>query len=160
MIRELIIVDDSSTDRTFESINRTFSNISKVHVIRCDKEKLVSACRNLGLKQVQGEHIFFLDDDVVVSKEATNDLAPFLSHYAKVACVIPIIMYYNKPKLIWCAGIRHNFWTTHGVFIGYNEVDNGQFESAINSDSVITAFMVRKSVATKTWFDSKTFPIG
>jgi GT2 family glycosyltransferase len=69
-------------------------------------------------------------------------------------------MYYTEPNLIWCAGVHHNFWTTHGIFIGHNELDYGQFKSPIDSDSVITAFMVRSSVASKIWFDAKTFPIG
>jgi len=158
-ILELMVIDDASTDGTSESLKSSFSS-ELLKVIRCKQEQLVSKCRNIGLREARGQFILFLDDDVIVSPKAISQLCTFLSQNVNVACVMPMILHYNRPDLIWCAGIRHNFWTTHGVFFGYNEVDNGQFKSPINSDSVITMFMVRKSIATKIWFDSKTFPIG
>jgi GT2 family glycosyltransferase len=158
-VLELLVIDDASNDGTSEAIQRSFSS-NLIRVVRCERELLISGSRNIGLREARGKYVLFLDDDVIVSPEMIPQMADFLSEHKDIACVMPMIMYYTKPELIWCAGIRHNFWTTHGVFFGKNEVDRGQFKSLINSDSVITAFMLRKSVATTIWFDSDTFPIG
>jgi GT2 family glycosyltransferase len=158
-VLEILVIDDASTDGTSESIRKSFPN-TQIRVVQCKQENLTSECRNIGLKEAQGEYVFFLDDDVIISPQAIFQLRAILSLHKNVACVMPLIMYYTNPNLIWCAGIHHNFWTTHGFFFGYNEVDNGQFKFPIISDSVITAFMVRKTIAAEIRFDSKTFPIG
>ena len=160
LIQELIVIDDASNDGTCDAITTAYSNNRRVQVIRCNEEKLVSAARNIGSAKAQGDFIFFLDDDVIVSPSAIYDLASYLSRNSHVACALPLILYHDRPRVIWCAGVKHNFWTTLGSLIGQNEVDNYQFKEAICTDSVMTAFMVRKSVADNVKFDSKIFPIG
>lgn len=157
---EIIIVDDASTDGTSRSIRSTFSKDS-LRLLEFKREQLVSECRNIGLKEAKGEYIFFLDDDVIVAPRTISKLVKFLLQNENVACAIPLILYYNKPNVIWCAGIKHNFWTTLGKLIGHNKLNNGQFgHHPICSDSVFTAFMVRKSIANELKFDSENFPIG
>lgn len=158
-IVEIIVIDDASDDNSFESITNTFSG-NKVRVLRNTHNKMVSECRNIGLKEAKGEYVLFLDDDVIISPEATSALLKFLLQNKNVACALPMILYYDKPNIIWCVGVKHNFWTTLGGLIGRNKVDTGQFRSPINSDSVITAFMVRRSIAHELKFDSQTFPTG
>lgn len=158
-ILEIIVIDDASTDGTIQSVKNVFPR-NNLKILRCEQEQLVSECRNMGLKEANGEYVFFLDDDVIVSRDALSKLLNFLLQNENVACVIPMILYYHKPNVIWCAGVKHNFWTTLGKLVGKNELDTKQFKTPISSDSVITAFMVCRTIATKVGFDSKTFPIG
>ncbi len=56
---EIIIVDDGSTDDTAHMINKEFPQL---HYI-AQENKGVSAARNIGIKQAQGDWLAFLDSD-------------------------------------------------------------------------------------------------
>jgi GT2 family glycosyltransferase len=160
IIKEIIVIDDCSTDGTFDLIRKAFSGLSNLAVFRCEKEKFVSACRNIGSEKATGTYVFFIDDDVILSPTTIKSLADFLSNNSNIACVLPMILYYDRQDLIWCSGVKHNSWTTLGKLVGRNECDRGQFKKIIHSDSVITAFMVRRIVTEVMSFDSTSFPIG
>jgi len=57
--RQIIVVDDGSTDNTEELIN---SNYPQVDYVK-QKQQGVSAARNLGIKQAKGQWLAFLDSD-------------------------------------------------------------------------------------------------
>jgi len=154
---KIIVVDDASTDGTYKEIQKTFA-MSNVKVVRCFEEKLTAECRNIGLEKSKGKYVFFIDDDVVVDRIAISKLVEFMQHNEKVGVAGPIILHWNAPKVIWSAGIKENFWTAGGKFIGQNKME-GQFESPVICDAVPTAFMVPRLVATKIRFNSKLFPI-
>ena len=57
--KEIIIVDNGSTDNTYEMISSLFPEISYIH----EKRKGVSIARNLGIKNCHTTWIDFLDSD-------------------------------------------------------------------------------------------------
>jgi len=59
---EIIVVDDGSTDDTVKRINDSFGNDSRVRVIK-QENRGVSAARNTGIENAEGEFIAFLDSD-------------------------------------------------------------------------------------------------
>jgi len=58
---EIIIIDDGSTDKTLETINR-FDD-SRIKYIRHLNNKGAAAARNTGIRAAKGEYIAFLDSD-------------------------------------------------------------------------------------------------
>lgn len=58
---EIIIVEDSSTDNSFEIVSTIKSE--KVRIIKHDFNKGLSASRNTGIKNATGKYIAFLDAD-------------------------------------------------------------------------------------------------
>lgn len=58
---ELIIVDDGSTDDTFEKVNLIVDE--RLRYIKHKKNKNASAARNTGIKNSSGDYIAFLDAD-------------------------------------------------------------------------------------------------
>jgi GT2 family glycosyltransferase len=158
LILEILVVDDASTDNTAETVEYYFHGL--VRVIRLKEEKLISESRNIGFNESKGNLVFFLDDDVILSNTVILELSTYLLENPNVGCVMPTILYYDKPSIIWCGGIKHNFWTTHGKFMGNNEPFSSTKKGPIPSDSVITAFMVRKSPSINIKFHSDEFPIG
>lgn len=70
---EIIIVDDGSTDKTAEII----TECSKEHKnIRCFSQKHcgVSAARNLGLLEAQGDYVWFVDADDFIQDNSLCEL--------------------------------------------------------------------------------------
>jgi teichuronic acid biosynthesis glycosyltransferase TuaG len=80
---ELLIINDGSTDNTSEIVGREYLSDNRIKYF-CQKNKGVSAARNMGLKQATGEYICFLDaDDVLPPKSLENRLRIF-DEYSEV----------------------------------------------------------------------------
>lgn len=61
---EIIIVDDGSTDGTWEYISQESKKNTQLKAIRRDsKKKGLGICRNLGIQQAKGKYLVFLDSD-------------------------------------------------------------------------------------------------
>jgi GT2 family glycosyltransferase len=159
VLLEIVIVDDASRDGTSDAIKREFTG-SIIKVIVNDSEKMVSESRNRGLEESRGDYVLFLDDDVVLKRDTVTGLIEYLSGDSEAVCAMPIILYHDRADIIWCAGVLHSLWTTLGRFRGFNQTYRGQSSIPLSTDSVITAFMVKREVATRIRFDAEAFPIG
>lgn len=60
---ELIIIDDCSTDRTWDIIADIAGNRSDIIILKNEKNIGVAQTRNRGLKEARGEYVAFLDAD-------------------------------------------------------------------------------------------------
>ena len=60
---ELIVVDDCSTDASWEIIRSIAASDNRIHIFRNATNKGVARARNIGLEQSAGEFIAFLDGD-------------------------------------------------------------------------------------------------
>ncbi len=69
---EVLVVDDCSTDKSIELV-KSFKN-SKIKIFSLDTNSGPASARNYGLKKSQGEYIFFLDADDLISKETLRNL--------------------------------------------------------------------------------------
>jgi GT2 family glycosyltransferase len=154
---EIVVVDDASTDGTYEEIKR-FPNVK---IIRNEEERLVSACRNLGINNSKGDFIFLVDDDNVLEEYCINKLVEMLVSQNAVGVVAPIMYYYSNPKTVWCAGIKRNLTSSQTITIGNGKIDTGQFNIAIESHDFPNAFMVRREIVKEegVLFDDKYFPL-
>ena len=60
---EMIIVDDCSTDQTFEILKDYRSKDDRIKIYRLEKNKGSGPARNLALKKARGRYVAFLDSD-------------------------------------------------------------------------------------------------
>lgn len=70
---EMILVDDCSTDNTLEEI-QSIINVNangnvKISLLRQERNQGPSAARNRGLREAQGEYVFFLDADDTITPD-------------------------------------------------------------------------------------------
>ncbi|HAV4804452.1 TPA: glycosyltransferase, partial [Acinetobacter baumannii] len=66
---EVLIIDDGSTDDTYE-ICRDYINQKENFKLIKQKNKGVSSARNLGLRNASGDYIVFMDADDILSNTA------------------------------------------------------------------------------------------
>jgi glycosyltransferase involved in cell wall biosynthesis len=153
---EIIVVDDASTDGTYEEIKKRFPY---VNILRNSNPKLVSSCRNIGLNHSRGEFIFFIDDDNVIERECIRNLVDAFKT-PNIGIAAPIMYYYRYPTMVWCAGVKRNLVSSRTKAIAKGSIDVGQFNVATESDDFPNAFMVRRKVVStgKIKFDEKNFP--
>lgn len=59
---QIIVVDDFSTDGTFENLNETWKD-KNIEIYRLNKHESLGGARNFGLKKAKGDYILFLDSD-------------------------------------------------------------------------------------------------
>ncbi|XME03244.1 glycosyltransferase family 2 protein [Lachnospiraceae bacterium C1.1] len=77
---EIVLIDDGSTDSTPEICDeyaRKYSNVRAIH----EKNSGLSAARNLGLDNVAGEYIVFLDDDDTLTDNSLYKMLKLLKEH-------------------------------------------------------------------------------
>ena len=90
---ELIIVDDASTDNTFEKIQSEFSEFITsgfIHLFKLEKNSGVTAAKNLGAREAIGEWVLFLDSDDLLIPDHFSALVSEL-----VACQTESAVFFN-----------------------------------------------------------------
>lgn len=76
---ECIIIDDGSSDNTFEVLDRYVMLDKRFNYFSRPKEKLKgpSSCRNFGIEKSLGQYIVFLDSDDLITKNCLEDRINF-----------------------------------------------------------------------------------
>lgn len=82
---ELIIVDDGSTDRTFEFINQLLSKSDIFTKIFRQKWKGIAASRNIIVRNAGGKYIIWVDGDMVLPQHYVYKQVEFMELNPKVA---------------------------------------------------------------------------
>lgn len=86
---EIIVVDDCSTDGS-RGIVDAYAQNGRIKVLQQDKNRGLSATRNLGLSRAQGDYIGFVDSDDFVERSMFKQMSDVaISHKADaVACSV------------------------------------------------------------------------
>lgn len=75
---EIILVDDCSTDGTYELVKQSGDQSERIKVKQTRKNLGAAAARNLGIKESKGEYIAFTDCDCVVDADWVERLVECL----------------------------------------------------------------------------------
>lgn len=89
-VREVIVVDNASTDGTAEVVASAYR---EVRLLRGDRRRGFSANANRGAALARGRHLLFLNPDTVVYPGALDLLSRYLDEHPDVGCVGPQLVY-------------------------------------------------------------------
>lgn len=111
---ELIIIDDGSTDKSFEIINHFAQKDTRIRCLKKENEG-VSASRNLGLTMAKGEFFSLCDQDDILAK---NYIEYFLQLIKKYNCDIAYTpsAYKFKDKINLHSNIKESEYVKDGKF--------------------------------------------
>ena len=80
---EIILINDSSTDRSFKIAKKIKKDNSNIILINNPINLGVSASRNLGLKRAKGKFIIFLDSDDEIIQNSLDKIKKLISEDKK-----------------------------------------------------------------------------
>lgn len=153
---EVIIVDDNSTDGSFEHIQGTYGNDSRFKLIRTLKRENVAGSRNIGIMFASGKYIAFAEMDMEVDKNWLKFLVEALEIDKDLGAVTSLCYDFFKRDKIICAGIHIMPQVGWTICLGFGK------DIKKVSHEVYTGFggvgsMVRKELLKKVrGFDTKT----
>ena len=60
---EIIVIDDASTDASYEIVTKKYGNVPKVKILQNKKNLGLGRTRNVGMKEARGKYLYFIDSD-------------------------------------------------------------------------------------------------
>ena len=106
---EIICVNDGSTDRSFDILNKYAVMDNRITVINNSKNYGLSYSRNQGIQYSHGEYIYFLDSDDMITQEAMEELYNISKQDALDAVFFDAMLIFETEEL-------------KKKFAGYNEI--------------------------------------
>lgn len=108
---EVIVVDDESTDNTYEIASKYASSHDNIHVKRV-QHVAVGEVRNYAIQSSSGDYIVFIDADDYIEKDFLLRISECLSKYPSDICFLPNHFVDNDSGKI-----------THDLIPQFGEVD-------------------------------------
>jgi glycosyltransferase involved in cell wall biosynthesis len=94
--REIVVVDDSSTDRSAAVLEEAARTQGEIHVIRHGSNRGVAEARNTLLAQAQGTFIAFFDDDDESAPDRLEEQYRRIADYESNHCGVAAFCYSNR----------------------------------------------------------------
>jgi len=152
---EIIIVDDGSTNGTYEFLKEKQKEIKNLRIFR-QNNKGPAAARNLGVKNAKGEIIFFTDDDVIVPN---NWIEEFLKVFEKYPEVVAVGGYIEASEEM----IKKNIFAKYESYMSrlvYN-MPNELYVGGVETFGVVTCNAAyKKKVIEEVGYFDEMFPVA
>jgi GT2 family glycosyltransferase len=125
---EVIVVDNASKNDEADAITQRFP---LVKVIKSERNHGFAGGNNLGIQAAQGKYLFLINNDTVFKDFNIQVLTDRLESSQDIGIVCPKIRFTWDNNPIQFAGYsKLSRITVRNNAIGFNEKDNGQYDSA------------------------------
>ena len=125
----LIIIDNGSTDGSEIKIRQQFPEIT---ILQTGKNLGFAGGINAGLKyglEKGMDYLLALNNDTVIDPEAVGELIRVAISDKQFGLLSSKIYYFRRPDMIWYAGATFNTFLGWGRHRGFDERDDGQYDS-------------------------------
>jgi GT2 family glycosyltransferase len=140
---EIMIVDNCSTDESFESL---VSKYSTIEIIRTEQNEGYTGGINWGLKYIlekkKTEYILILNNDTLVETGFLEPLVNALENNEQAAAACGTILAEHDRKTIWFASGEIVGWRGLAVHINKGEIFRSENHPSIKNVSFITGCMI------------------
>lgn len=142
---EVIVVDNASRINEAEKISAKYP---LVKTIRSEQNLGFAGGNNLGIKEASGDYLFFINNDTYLNDFNISALIDRLNSSSEIGMVCPKIRFAWGNYPIQFAGYTPlSRITLRNKAIGYNELDNGQYNEAHPTPYAHGAAMMAKREA-------------
>lgn len=116
---EWVIVDDGSTDASWETLKSYQARDSRIRVFKRNREpKGACTCRNIGVEKARGTHLMFVDSDDLISPNCIGQRLKWITlNESKILPFADSIIFQDSPAvgMIW-DDVRHPVSWLTGLF--------------------------------------------
>jgi GT2 family glycosyltransferase len=158
---EIIVVDNGSTDGSFEVIEEKFPGVSQV---RKEVNEGVAAGMNVGVNYaLEGDcdYLLILNNDIEVDRQMISELVSVGESERSVGCVGPKTYYHGDRERLWSAGGTLQFREAVTAERGMGEEDLGQYDKVQEVDYINgCAMLVKRHVMERVGLFDPTYFIG
>lgn len=126
---EIVIVDNASTDGSFQELQEIWGEHPQIHLIGLDDNYGFSKANNTGIlfAMERGiDHYLLLNNDTEVEPYTIENM--LVCQRRTGSMIVPRIYYADRPDVIWCAGGEISRIIQKSKHRGIGRADRGQFE--------------------------------
>ena len=123
----------------------------RLFLIKNDRNVGFAEGNNIGIKyaldNLNPDYVLLLNNDTVVDKGFLVEMLKVSESDNRIGIVGPKIYFYNDPNRIWFAMGKISWKFCRGLNIGYNEIDNGQYNKVTKVEYISgCAFLIKREV--------------
>jgi len=119
---EIVVVDDGSTDGTFESLSKRI-RLAQIRAYRQTNQG-PAAARNLAAKEAKGELIFFLDDDMLPEPGLLAAHLEAHERHIDPDFALAVLGYPTWVASSWQEARFYNHLNENGLYFGYSLIED------------------------------------
>ncbi len=150
---KIILVDNGSRDGSIQKLRERFGKDEKVRIIANEKNLGFAGGNNVGIKYAMNkgaDAVLLINNDTIVDPNFLTELVKAEKENKQAGILGSKIYYEGDPKRIWSAGGKVSKLLTKGVHIGYDEIDNGQYDETKKRDYLTgCCLLIKKEVIKK-----------
>ncbi|MBZ2166166.1 glycosyltransferase family 2 protein [Methanobacterium spitsbergense] len=138
------------------------SSTKRLFLIKNENNDGFAEGNNIGityaLNNLDPDYVMLLNNDTIVDREFLVEMLKVSESNSEIGILGPKIYYYNDPNRIWFAKGKISWKFSRGLNIGYNEMDNGQYDKIAEVEYVSgCAFLIKKEVINRIGLLDKRF---
>ena len=159
---EVIFVDNASTDKSLDLVNKLFAKNKCLKIIRNSKNLGFGPANNVGFKQAKGDYIVFLNNDTSVESEWLATLVDALENDETIGLASSLVLNMDGQTIQAAGILKCDVWmrACAGYWIGQGNIRFKEaFPKVFEISSAIGAAMIAKREFLKQigLFDPKYF---
>jgi GT2 family glycosyltransferase len=140
---EICLFDNGSSENNYEQLNSLIKNSAKIYRIK--KNIGYVGGMNYALNtsaQYKPGYFLIMNNDTILNKNAMSALVATAKNNNNNCVVTGKVYHYNDPSRIQTVGNTFNKNSLESKRIGFNEIDNGQFDMECDREMIDDVFML------------------
>lgn len=154
----VLVVDNGSTDDTVHRVSTAYPQAT---LLALPKNLGPTGGYNSGFRyalETGFNLVFLLNNDTLLAPDCISELVNEAQSAQDIGLVMPKIYYADEPNRIWSVGGWENKWNYEVQRPGENQMDEGQWEEAVDiDDAPFCAVLIKRDLLEKVGLPDERF---